>query len=437
MGFLKRFGKARLMATATLITLLAVLTSTLVPEVMSEFDKDFSDGECEECHTGFEPYTIQVDSPTEVPVGQEFEFGLLITNPWSHDLRHLRLIVDLSDSPGLDSPDGVELPDIDTSDVFNAGPGFTGNFQYLINGDIGHASFDLEWDRPLLYTGSMDMTLTGPGGSVWNMDNSNAITLSTQDVENEGYGIYEIQVEHNSIIRSTTATLTSVIDFTGRSAIIEQQIDRVGPGESATISVPLTSNSRGINNITYYFEATAMYDHSGNGVDEDVYTSDGTQTLVVGDDYSYSKPEAKISVSTSMWILGRVLGFVTVILFIASFLSGGTIKRLKIWIDKRMKNRHRWHCVISFASMVSVVVHLAVLYLGFYSGTWKGLLSGSIPLFLMVIVGITGWKKDKIVEMSSEKTWRRVHFWLSILAVLLIVIHAIAEGTDLAFLRWW
>lgn len=433
----QRFNRSKLIAVFTLVTLLLVLTSALVPVVLSKLHRDISEGECEECHTGFEPYLIQVDSPTEVPEDHEFDFGLLVQNPWSHELRHLTLSVDLSDSPGIDSQRNMDIADIDETEVINAASGFRGTYKYNIIGEVNEARFNVEWDRPIVYAGSFEMTLTGPGGTVWQMDNTNSIVLSSEEVNEEGYGIYELVLEHNSLVRSTTATLTSMVDFSGKAVVVVEQIDRLGPGGSTTISVPLVSGYRGINNISYYFEATATYDHSGNGVDEDEYFSEGTHSMKVGDQLSYSQPEEITSAATSLWIMGRILGFIAALLLAASFLTGGSIKGLKRWLDGLSDNRKRWHCVISFATIVTVFIHLLVLYIGYYSGSWKGIFSGGIPLIFMFMVGFTGWQKDRIVEASSEKAWRRIHLWLSVLAVVLMIFHAVSEGTDLAFLRWW
>jgi hypothetical protein len=297
--------------------------------------------------------------------------------------------------------------------------------------------FELEWDTPILYIGTIEMVLTGPQGTQWTLDADNTIELLTDDVENEGYGTWEYEITTSGFVRSTTLTITRHIEYTGRRMLMETQIDKIGPGESDVISVGLKGFSKGINNLTYSFEATAIHEHSGSGVDEEVYYSDGTYSILVGDDLEYSKPDEVTTVSTSLWIMGRVLGFITVALFIASFISGGSITRIRDWIDERMETRVQWHCVISFSTIIAVILHLLVLYLGYYSNTFKGLISGGIPLLLMILVGITGWKRKLIVQKTSEKTWRRLHLWLSIIAVLLIVLHAIFEGTDLAFLRWW
>jgi hypothetical protein len=135
--------------------------------------------------------------------------------------------------------------------------------------------------------------------------------------------------------------------------------------------------------------------------------------------------------------MGRILGFISVALFLLSFITGGTIKKLNPIMKRFLKNRVQWHCVISYAVVIAVMVHFAVLYLGYYSHTYKGLVSGGIPLLLMVVIALSGIKKTMIIRKWGPDFWRRVHLWLSMIALILLVVHGVVEGTDLAFIRWW
>ncbi len=429
--------RSRLIGSFTLLILLTVLIATLVPEVFSEYYRPFSDGECEQCHSGFEPYVAQVDSPREVPEDHEFDFGLLVQNPWAHELRHLKLQVDLSQSPGLSSPSAEVLEDYSDTVTESVSAGYEGHGSLEIRGEVKEVRFELDWQEPLLYAGTMEMVVTGPRGTEWSLNDNDMIVLSSTDVENEGYGIWDYTISNTGLIRGTTYTLSISVDYTGRMVIVEKQIDRIEPGESETISVRLDSLEKGSNSVSYHFEATAYNDHESDSPNSDVYSTQGEASVEVGDELVYERPEEKTTVSTSLWVMGRILGFFSVALFIISFLTGGTIKKLNPFLNRLVKKRVQWHCVISYAVVIAVIAHFVVLYLGYYSHTYKGLISGGIPLLLMVVIAVTGIKKSLVIRKFGPQFWRRTHLWISLVALILLLVHGVIEGTDLAFLRWW
>jgi hypothetical protein len=431
-----RIGRARLMGALTLITLLAVLLSTLLPMAFSEFFKPFSDGECEECHTGFEPYVIQVDSPSEVPDGYEFEFGLLVQNPWSHELRDLILILDLSSSPGLSFKDAVSREDISRTESGSASPRSDGSGTILITSPVKELRMSLNWNRPVLFTGDLDLRLYGPDGE-WSETSEDEIILGEDEIGSSEPGEFHWVVENTGMARSVSFTLDIEVIFDDDPDTLSSHLSKLPGGESTTINLDLVANNRSQNQISYSFEATANYDHSSDAKNSEDYSSEGSYGIEVGDSLVYSKPVRKTTFSESLWIMGRILGFLAVGLFIASFLTGGTVKNLKVSIDRLLKRRIQWHCVISYMVVVTVIIHLAVLYLGYYSNTYKGLVSGGIPLVLMLVVSATGIWKKTVIEAIGVQYWRRIHFWLSILVIVLLAVHGVAEGTDLAFLRWW
>lgn len=435
-GFKRFTSSGRSIAVLTLFTLQIVLISTLVPEVISTFSKNYSNGECEECHTGFEPFITQVDSPTEVPETHEFDFGLLIQNPWAHDLNELVLTVDLTESPGLEffgmePQEPIDIIETDTVPARGLSAG-----DVMIYTEVEEIRISLDWTRPILFRGDLDLSFFN-ANKVWTETSEDEIIIDGNEIGGEDYGPFQWMVENTGIARSVDITLHIEVDFSGDTRVFSTHASNLGPGESGTLKLPLRSINQSSNIISYSLEAIAHYDHPDRGTDDEVYTTDGTHSLTVGDELKYNKPSEIVSLSTSLWIIGRVLGFVTVALFIASFLTGGAIESIRKWIDGKIQDRVRWHCVLSFMVIISTIVHLAVLYLGYYSNTWKGLLTGGIPLLIMIFLGITGYWKPQIAKKIGPKNWYRMHFWISIAVILLFVFHAIKEGTEFAFLRWW
>ena len=74
--------------------LFSIIFSPLIAPVISKVIEPYWDGECEECHGGFEAYSVTVDSPSEVPEGDEFDYKLIIENPWTHELRNVQVTLE-------------------------------------------------------------------------------------------------------------------------------------------------------------------------------------------------------------------------------------------------------------------------------------------------------------------------------------------------------
>ncbi len=431
-----RMGAGRSIASLTLLSLLFVLISTLVPEVLSELNKTYSDGECETCHTEFEPFITQVDSPTEVPETMEFEFGLLVQNPWAHELNNLVLTVDLTESPGLEflGMEPQEPIDMTETGIVPARGFSTG--EVMISSPVEEIRLNLDWNRPILFTGELELSFIGEN-KVWTESSTDEIIIDGDEISETEYGPYQWMIENTGPARSVDFTIEIAIDFSSDIEVFSTNASTIGPGKSGTIKLPLRSIGKSENIVSYELEVIAHHDHSEDETDSDTYTTTGSYSIEVGDEYKYSRPEEIVTVSSSLWIVGRVLGFVTVALFIGSFLSGVNITPLRRWIDNKTKDRKRWHCVISFAVIISVIIHFSVLYVGYYSNTYKGLITGGIPLILMILLGMTGYWQKQIILWIGDQKWKRIHFWLSIIVILLFIFHGMEEGTDLAFLRWW
>ena len=433
---LRRLGRGRIIGSLTLFTLLFILVIPLAEPALSELFGPYDDGECEECHTGFEPFLVQVDSPSEVPVGYEFYYGLLVQNPWAHDLNDVILTVDLSGSPGIGPKDPSTLEPVQIRTEGTAPAGGSTFDSFMVEGQVNEVRIEMDWNRPLLFISDLDLTLSGPAGD-WSETGDDQIIIPGDQFNTDTYGEYFWTVSNSAPARSISFTLDILIDHNDDNSEVTASIDHIGSRDSMIISVPLLSRYKSENMISYTLHATASYDHPEDGVDEDVYSTTGTSSIMVGNDLVYSRPSEKVTLSMTLWGMGRILGFLTVALFLASFATGGSILKIKRWIDGKTGDRVRWHCVISFTVMISAVVHLLVLYLGFYSNTYKGLFTGGIPLVMMIIVGITGYKRSLLVSRIGDKNWRRMHFWLSIAVILFFLFHAVTEGTDLSFLRWW
>lgn len=419
--------------------LFSIIFSPLIAPVISKVIEPYWDGACEECHSGFEPFSITPDSPSEVPDGEEFDYKLIIENPWTHELRNVQVTIDLSGAPnlmGIEAGGETEITENHDGNL-GAGSSISGNLE--ITPASQEILIQMYYVDPLLFIGDVNLRLEGPGGSVWTSDLSDTtevIQVGREDILSEGYGTYSWTLTSEAPVRSVEYHLTTTVVLSGNTLLVSN-VDEIGSTSKETVGFRLSTGGRGENNIAYTVSAEAYHEHSGSGTDSDIYDEQGETSVTVGDVYSYKEPGSSISTAQALWYIGRVMAFVTTILFVLSFVSGGSMPSVRKWVDKRFKNRVKIHCNVSKLVILSAIVHLIVLYTGYYSGTGKGLVLGGIMLVLMIVLGATGAFKSKMAERIGEKNWSRIHFWISIIVLVIIIIHAVKEGTDLAFLRFW
>jgi hypothetical protein len=53
----------------------------------------------------------------------------------------------------------------------------------------------------------------------------------------------------------------------------------------------------------------------------------------------------------------------------------------------------------------------------------------------MGFLGYIGWQQKTLIERWDYDKWQKLHLWLTILAVVLVTLHAILDGSDFAWLR--
>lgn len=436
----ERISAARIVAAVVLATIALIALSPVVSPLLSQVFPSVSDGECERCHGGFEPFEVIEDSPSEVPGGDEFEYRLMVNNPWQHEVRTVSGTIDLSNSPTL-STEGTDSWENEETFTGSVRAFSTETHSVEIDQGAVSALFVLDGDEGIAGMCDLDMVIVGPSGSRFRSQGEGPdeeVNITREDLVSEGPGTWEARIQYVFGRRSIPYTLDIQVSYGGGEDVITVTGGNIRPGSRTTLVFPVTAGEIGDNTVSYSVSGTCYYEHEDQGVDdEDTYVVNGTTEIRVGTDYLYSAPDLSMSTSQMLWVLGRITGFSTAALFIVSFLTGGNIRPLKRYMDKKIGGRIRIHCVASYLAVASAFLHMILLYTGYYQGTWRGIYLGGGALLLMLIISLTGIFKSKMVRKMGERNWRRIHLYLSIATILLFVIHGIIEGTDLAFLRFW
>lgn len=166
-------------------------------------------------------------------------------------------------------------------------------------------------------------------------------------------------------------------------------------------------------------------------------------------------PETTSGSDGKMFVLvGRVTGVISFILLIVSTMLCLNVKSWKKFILRKLgKKRLLLHCYVSYAIVVTSLVHLIVLIArGKYSSHFEyGILMtgqngfyynlGYITLIMMVLLGMTGIYQKRMMKYFKMRgyfpyaTWRLIHLVLTVLAFVLVLVHVVMIGTDFRWLR--
>ena len=421
-----------------MVIIMAVLTgaSTFLSPVVSTFLPPAQEGECDECHDGFKPFEIVLDHPSEVPTGRPFEFKVHMINDGNHEVRDPHAILDIQASTGLTFEGAVEGEG--SYDISGAVPrGGTSDHSYDFPMGTVSAVIILSGNSGILGRNDIDLRVTSDDGGSWDSDGTGVaeeVALSREDMIDHGLEGYRLTVTHSNGLRSIDYTISIEYIYGVIGGISPLEGPTIMPGDSYTFTWDLNSDQKGDNALVVEVGGSVYYEHSGSQPDSETYEETISTDIVVGDDYVYSAPDIGVSFVRGMWFVGRVLGLLTAVSFIASALLGGILKPLKPWLDRKIKNREQWHCTASYVAIFSSLVHLTVMYTGIYRGTWAGLYLGGGTFLLMALVALTGSFRRFIETTGFAPYWGRVHRYLTIGVIISLLIHILYNGSTFSFL---
>ena len=135
---------------------------------------------------------------------------------------------------------------------------------------------------------------------------------------------------------------------------------------------------------------------------------------------------------------GRITGISSIILLLCSLVLGGIWNTGKFMNRKiKTKTRIRYHCAVSWFLFSIALYHGVALLIGPYSRRlWNPwIILGEASAVSMLLVSLTGSFMKFSIRILGAKTWRRLHLYGTLAALVLGTIHGIRIGTDLSFIR--
>jgi hypothetical protein len=383
---------------------------------------------CDSCHDDFVPFQVSVDAPTEVPVDEPFTISVTIYNEEMHAVYYPSVLLSVDDPDGLIVGSGdVEPQMYDEQGTL----GFRDSDLYTFDiypGAVG-ATFQLDGSGGFL--DDLDLIVTSSDGLEWTSSETGldeSIELSAGDIASGGYGQYSVTVNHPSGVRRASYDLHIEIVY-GSGSMMLFGPDDLQQDDSHTWEIELQGTAKGPNGVLVVVAGTCVHNHNNGEFHEEDYSLDEAVTFKVGERLVYGTPtdEDDDGAGGDPLAGGRYLGFVAAGLLAASILTSGTIKRFP--------RKGKVHCWISHAMAGTFLVHWTMLWIGPYGSTLGGIGTGSVLLVCIALLTLTGVRPDLLDKRVMGMPWRSLHRYVTYILVVVLVIHAVQNGTDLAFLR--
>lgn len=213
----------------------------------------------------------------------------------------------------------------------------------------------------------------------------------------------------------------------------------LGPGDEYTFSWSLKSISKGDNTVLAVVSGTAYHDHEDPSTqDSELYTYESSFELEVGDRFVYSPPERDLSVAISVIDIERVTGMLSLVVLLISIALSGLLAPIRTKVEGILGGsgkRIKWHCRISFGLILLSFIHGILLPFSPHASHLRGLALGSSAFVVLGALGFVGLYQKLLIDRWGAKNWSRLHLMLTILAVIIVIVHAVLDGTDFAWLR--
>ena len=383
--------------------------------------------QCTSCHEDLVPFAYTLEAPSEVPIGEPFDLVVTVSNDEMHAVYDPTVMLTIDDPDGLvvDSGEpGVAQYNEQGTLAFRTEV----TFPVPVSPGAQRASFDLDGSGGRL--DDLDLVISGPEGGGWSATGAGvdeSITLDAADIQEGGYGTYQVTVSHPAGVRRVTFSLGIEVEY-GDDSMMLTGPDLQG-GESHAFTFSLRGTVRGPNGVTVVVSGTAVHLHESGDLEETDFTEEGSVSMEVGDELVYGSPQDDGGGGSWDDLLagGRYLGILAALLLGVSIVASGHLR----WFPRRQ----RVHCWSSYAMVATFVVHWTMLWAGPYGSTLGGIVTGSVLLVSIVLLTLTGARPVLLEGRLPGLTSRELHRYLTYLVIIVLVLHAVLNGSDLAFIR--
>lgn len=421
------------------LTITFIFLIILIPPMSFSIPLSNTNGECEECHSDFEAFTLTIDAPKEVPVNYDFDYKVIVKNQGEHTVKDMEAIIDLSGAPNLKPSSGRKEPyHNEISGSMSVGALMM--YPFPVEENASKAVITLDGDEGILGRNDLDLTVTSPNGKEWSSTSPGAdeeVNLDADDIIEGGFGEYNAFVEY--LLGRPIISFTLTVDVQYEMDQLYLRGPDLGPGESYAFSWALRSEARGENTINLVVTGTAYHDHEGSsGTDSEEYIFERTSKLKVGEKFVYNPPKEEYQGPINIRLLERITGLLSGLFLVMSIAFCGYFQPICSRIERIVggkAKRTKWHCRISLLLLLISFIHGILMPFSPHAATLRGLVPGTSAFMILGFLGYIGWQQKPLKKRWGNNRWCRIHLILTILVVIVVIAHALMDGTDFSWLR--
>jgi hypothetical protein len=328
--------------------------------------------------------------------------------------------------------DMIELQNLHEiyEDTVNAGS----SIQYENMVYPGAVALDLSLEDTERITGISDINLfLEHSNSTWSWSstsarNSESIHLTTNELEETGYGEFIAIVTHNTGLREISYELIYNVNY-GELDLSQSSKRPIEPGKTMTFDFVLNLRSSDISNLVCNVYAIVEYSEKNEfeiGMTYDSNWDIIKETRPIPEEGSANIPWGPVDLtgtsSATLYTFTVIFGFV---FFFRN--------RLKMAVKPRFI-RHG-HCFLSLIALMFVFAHMSTALQKDWPWGSAGMRFAVIATVLLLSFNIFSFFDVEIVKSIGKKKWRYIHLIITILMAVSIIVHFGLMGDHLGFLK--
>jgi len=407
-----------------------LLTVVLLLVVTISTEADPEDEDCAECHGSFRHFEIVPQGPSEVPVGDTFEVGMIILNHEArgihYEIRGIEAQINISGNASVELADGENatqthdnIPRADSGAItWSLIASGTGPVEVSFE-MVGVAHYDHDSSSPddalyrLTETISFQVKDVGISLTEYSLTAFEGSPLSADIGLTSRYDITNVSF-------TPSASISGMTTITSDEPVWTDGFPEIPANATRTFTVTMSSREAAVGTIRI-----SWADEHGNERQINL-----TVTVLAGP----IETEAEVDL---LRLAGRISGMIEIPMAAAVIILGGFPRQLKPRLMKLKKRRLSLHCNISYVMLAIAIFHMAVLLAGpFANVLFSGpMIMGFLALGFLIGLAVNGAAMKFLIKRMGRKYWHHMHVVFSIGFIVTMSFHAYKLGTEFAFLR--
>jgi hypothetical protein len=376
-----------------------------------------TDRPCEDCHSEFYPFELDVEQPSRIQPDESFEYRIIVKNS---DMDKEHAVTDLTATlTGIGAEPKEPYNNEQSGSIRRFG---LETYNFPVEAGASTVQIRASGNSGIGGLNDIDLRLTGPTGREWSSTSGGAseeINLEYQDILDGGFGDYLIEINYVSGLGAISYSLSISVEYTGTE--LQQTGADLQPGDEHEFSWTLVLTADEIERLGGTVSGTVEYDHGEGEMESYRYQLDISSDLVIS-----SSGSAGIDPNLKF---GRYIGLFSLLIFIGVFITRYSESSRKSLAGLlKIKNPRRIHCYFAASILFIALIHASLLLISNYSITSTPSIIGSFAFILFLAMSVEGFNREKIISRIGKPRWKVLHLGLAFLITLIVLYHALVYG---------